>query len=82
MCYTNALLKEDNKECIISIKWGESTHFPGRNAPVRIYPGRTGNRGETFRYPWSPNGEKKDDTLTSNWKNEKSRDGVARAVFS
>ena len=25
---------------IIAIKWGESTHFPGR----------TGNRGETTRY--------------------------------
>ena len=27
---------------IIAIKWGESTHFPGRNDP-----GQTGNRGET-----------------------------------
>ena len=33
---------------IIAIKWGESTHFPGRNDP-----GRIGNRGETTRihYP-------------------------------
>ena len=30
---------------LIEIKWGESTHFPGRNDP-----GRTGNRGETTRY--------------------------------
>ena len=34
---------------IIAIKWGESTHFPGRNDPGRIDPGRTGNRGETTR---------------------------------
>ena len=27
---------------MIAIKWGESTHFPGR-----IDPGRTGNRGKT-----------------------------------
>jgi hypothetical protein len=32
---------------IIAIKWGESTHFPGRNDPGRIDPGRTGNRDET-----------------------------------
>jgi hypothetical protein len=34
---------------IIAFKWGESTHFPGRNDPGWIDPGRTGNRGETTR---------------------------------
>jgi hypothetical protein len=34
---------------LIAIKWGESTHFPGRNDPGRIEPGRTGNRGETTK---------------------------------
>jgi len=32
---------------MITIKWGEATHFRGRNDPGRIDPGRTGNRGET-----------------------------------
>ena len=31
---------------IITIKWGESTHFPGRNDP-----GQTGNGGEMTRIP-------------------------------
>ena len=43
--YQNIVEKNFIYYYIIAIKWGESTHLPGR-----IDPGWTGNRGETTRY--------------------------------
>jgi hypothetical protein len=51
---------------IITIKWGESTHFPGRNDP-----GRTGNQGETTRIRISMN-TKVSCKLYLTWRNSKS----------